>query len=269
MNRSQTIKITDVIGKLPYRMALAGGWIDQPFVSQYNPEPPGSMVVVAIEPTFRFMDRCGMATSTREVAKRLWNGILPDGDPAELMRELYLEENKDKPEPSGSQDMAGLLYPGISRLDYDFDHEGGIFPAHVESNNDPAVARWLEKVIHMIPVVMRSIHYNPLGIKNLYPEWIARLGKTGRDCFDAILARDVVRLGASMNECMQCWETILPHTITHPEIPVDLKSLLKHYQTLYAGAMYSGCGGGYLYVVSEEIVPDAIKVKIRIKPRDE
>ena len=72
-----------------------------------------------------------------------------------------------------------------------------------------------------------------------------------------------------MNECMQCWETILPHTITHPEIPVDLKSLLKHYQTLYAGAMYSGCGGGYLYVVSEEIVPDAIKVKIRIKPRDE
>jgi hypothetical protein len=41
---------------------------------------------------------------------------------------------------------------------------------------------------------------------------------------------------------------------------------LKHYQTRYAGAMYSGCGGGYLYVVTEEIIPDAIKVKIRIKP---
>ena len=266
MTTSRAIEITDVIGKIPYRMALAGGWIDQPFVSQFNPEPPGSMVVVALDPTIRFMDRCGMATSTREVAKRLWNGILPDRDPAELMRELYAEENKDKPEPSGSQDMAGLLYPGISRLDYDFAHEGGIFPVHVESKNDPAVARWLEKVIHMIPVVMRSVQYNPLGIRNLYPEWIARLGETGRDCFDAILARDVIRLGASMNECMQCWETILPHTVTHPEITVDLKSLLKHYQTRYEGAMYSGCGGGYLYVISEESVPGAIKINIRIKP---
>jgi len=265
MTASRKIEITDVIGQIPYRMAFAGGWIDQPFVSQVNPEPPGSMVVVALEPTIRFMDRCGMATSTREVAKRLWKGVLPDRDPAELMRELYAEENKDKPEPSGSQDMAGLLYPGISRLDYDFAHEGGIFPVHVESNNDPVVAGWLEKVIHMIPVVMRSAQYTPLGLKNLYPEWIARLGETGRDCFDAILARDVIRLGTSMNECMQCWETILPNTVAHPEIPVDLKSLLKYYQTRYEGAMYSGCGGGYLYVVSEEIIPGAIKVNIRIK----
>ena len=29
--------ITDIIGKIPYRMAFAGGWIDQPFVSRLNP----------------------------------------------------------------------------------------------------------------------------------------------------------------------------------------------------------------------------------------
>jgi hypothetical protein len=61
--------ITEVIGKIPYRLALAGGWIDQPFVSRLNPSPPGSMVVVALEPIFRFMDR-GMGTSTRNVAMR-------------------------------------------------------------------------------------------------------------------------------------------------------------------------------------------------------
>ena len=54
----QAADITDVIGAIPYRMALAGGWIDQPFVSRLNPTPPGSMVVVGLEPTFRFMDRC-------------------------------------------------------------------------------------------------------------------------------------------------------------------------------------------------------------------
>ena len=57
--------ITDFIGKMPYRMAFAGGWIDQPFLSKHNPSPPGSMVVVAIEPTCQFMNRCGMGTSTR------------------------------------------------------------------------------------------------------------------------------------------------------------------------------------------------------------
>ena len=30
-----------------------------------------------------------------------------------------------------------------------------IFPAHIESNNDPAVARWLETVLHMVPVAPR------------------------------------------------------------------------------------------------------------------
>jgi len=61
-------RISRVIGRIPYRIALAGGWIDQPFVSRLNPTPPGSMVVVAVEPEFRFMDRSGCATGTRDVA---------------------------------------------------------------------------------------------------------------------------------------------------------------------------------------------------------
>jgi hypothetical protein len=265
MTESRAEGIMDIVSQIPYRMAFAGGWIDQPYVSRHNPEPPGSMVVVALEPTIRFMDRCGMATSTREVAQRLWNGVLPNRDPAELMRELYAAENKNKTEPSGSQDMAGLVYPGVSRLDYDYSYEGGIFPVHVESNNDPAVARWLENVIHVIPVAMRPTRYNPLGIKNYSPEWIGRLGKTGRDCYDAILARDLAKLGESMNECMRCWEIILPQTVAHPEVTVDLKSILTLHQARYAGAMYSGCGGGYLYVVSDQAVPGALKVTIRIR----
>jgi hypothetical protein len=261
--------ITDVIGKIPYRMAFAGGWIDQPFVSKHNPSPPGSMVVVAVEPICRFMNRCGMGTSTRRAATRLWNGSLPKGDPMQLVRELYAEENKGQPEPSGSQDMAGLIYPGVNRLDFDYSHEGGYFPVHVESNNDPEVACWLERVIHMVPIAQRPAGYSPLGEMNLDREWIRRLGRSGKDCYDAILARDTRALGASMGECMQCWEAILPHTVRHPTITIDLAAILDWYQSRYAGAMYSGCGGGYLYVVSEEPVPGSFGVQIRLEDRDE
>lgn len=132
--------ITDVIGAIPGRMAFAGGWIDQPFISKHNPEPPGSMVVVGLEPTFMYLERAGMATGTRKVAMRLWQGELPPGDPMDLVKQLYAEENRDLPEPSGSQDMIGLVYPGINRLDFDYQYEGGLFPCHIESNNDPAIA---------------------------------------------------------------------------------------------------------------------------------
>ena len=256
--------LTSVIGKIPYRMALAGGWIDQPFVSRLNPEPPGSMVVVALEPDVRYMERAGMATGTRAVAMNIWNGALPDRPPAELVRELYAAENQGKAEPSGSQDMIGLIYPGISRLDYDACHEGGYFPAHIETTRDPVIARWVEQVFYFIPVAQRPDGYGPLGIKNLDREWIRRLGKTGKDCFQGIVERNIRLLGASMNACMECWEAILPHTVAHPAIRIDLKGLLTYYQDRYPGAMYSGCGGGYLFVVSEDPVPGGFQVKVRV-----
>lgn len=258
------LEITNVIGKMPYRMQFPGGWIDQPFVSRHNPTPPGSMVVIALEPIYHFMNRCGMGTSTRKVAMNLWGEMLPKGDPEKLVRELYAAENAGLEEPSGSQDMAGIVYPGVNRLDYDFAHEGGYFPVHVESNNDLNVARWLENVIHMVPIAQRPLGYNPLGEKNLDPEWIRRLGQSGKDCFDAIVNKNIAGLGDSMNECMKCWEAILPHTVRHPSITDDLMAILRHYQSRYGGAMYSGSGGGYIYVVSKEEVPGSIRVKIRV-----
>ena len=213
------------------------------------------------------MDRAGCASGTRAVAMKLWKGRLPARPPAGLVRELYEAENRGKAEPSGSQDMIGLIYPGINRLDYDFAANGGVFPSHIESLNNVRVARWLERVLHVLPMEPRPEGYNPLGGKHLVPKWIARLGQTGKDCFDAIRRMDIEALGASMNDCMVCWEKILPSTIRHPTIKLDLKAILRVYQQRYPGAMYSGCGGGYLFVVSKELVPGAFQVTIRITPK--
>ncbi len=255
--------LADVIGCIPYRLALAGGWIDQPFVSRLNPRPPGSMVVVAIEPTFRGMDRAGLATGTREVATRLWRGRLPRRDRAALVRELYAAENTGKTDPSGSQDMIGLIYPGVNRLDYDFTVQGGMFPAHIETLRDPRAERWLEKVIHVLPVAQRPPGYSPLDEQRLEPRGVARLGQTGQDCYAAIRRRDVAALGAAFNECMVCWERLLPNTVRHATIKLDLKGLLRAYQKSYPGAMYSGCGGGYLLVAADEPVPGAFRIQVR------
>jgi len=255
--------LTSLIGGLPYRMTLAGGWIDQPFLSCLNPSPPGAVVVVSLQPVFHFMNRAGIATSTRRVALKTWGQILPEGDRAELVRKLYWLENRDRPCPSGSQDMAGIIYPGISRLDYDFDVEGGVFPARVESCNELATIAWLEQVLHILPVCPRPDGYDPLIIQNLIPEWIARLGRAGHDCFNAILRRDAPALGAAMTATMDCWKVLLPGNFEHPSLTMDLLPLLNYYQQHYCGAAYSSCGGGYLYVVSEKPVPGTFHPVIR------
>jgi hypothetical protein len=209
------------------------------------------------------MDRAGMATSTRKVALKAWGDHLPDRAPEELVRELYFLENGDRPDPSGSQDMAGIIYPGINRIDYDFNIHGGIFPCHVERCNDPETAAWLERVLHILPVCSRPPGYDPLTVRNLLPEWVVRLGQSGHDCYKAILRRDAVALGAAMSATMQCWKVLLPGNFEHPSLTRDLLTLLEYYQEHTCGAAYSSCGGGYLFVVSEQPIPGAFHPFIR------
>ena len=256
--------IAKLLGAIPNRLQLAGGWIDQPFISRHNPRPPGSMGVVQIEPNFRPMDRSGIASGTRAVAMKIWKGKLPNRAPEGLVRELYEAENKGKTEPSGSQDMIGLVYPGVNRLDYNFKIYGGVFPSHIESCNNSKVAHWLEKVLHLVPIEPRPEGYSPLGVKNLESKWVAGLGQSGKDCFEAIFKMDVNALGASFNETMLCWEKLLPHVVVHPLLKLDLKKILKVYQKHFPGAMFSGCGGGYLIAVSEKPVPGAFQVNVRV-----
>ncbi len=207
-----------LLGAIPNRLQLAGGWIDQPFVSRHNPKPPGSMVVVQIEPDFRPMDRSGIASGTRAIAMKLWKGRLPNRPPAELVRELYEAENKGKAEPSGSQDMIGLIYPGVNRLDYDFSGRRRRVPvAHRIAATAPRVARWLEQVLHLLPVEPRPDGYNPLGEQEPRPEVGRPAGPVGQGLLRRHPSAWTPKaLGASLNLNMKCWETLLPHVVRHP-----------------------------------------------------
>ena len=64
--------------------------------------------------------------------------------------------------------------------------------------------------------------------------------------------------------CVRCYSQILPHTLRHPTLSAfDYAKFQQFFEQRYAGAMYSGCGGGYLYVASDSPVPGAFKMKIR------
>jgi hypothetical protein len=239
--------------KFPYRVCLAGGWVDQPWVSEIC---PGSVVVAQIWPTIGFNDRSGMATSSRRVGIELWGDNLPEGDPVRNAQLLFGAENPPGSDYiSGSQDHIGLLVPGISRIDYN----GRFWPQHIENIRDAETCEWLSEVLHFAPLQPRPEGYNPVSEKNLTRELVRRLGESGKNCFEAILKKDVKLLGESMKETFLCWSEMLPHTV--PGWVMD--ELQSNYFPRYSGAITSGSGGGYIVFPSEETVVGTIKIKVK------
>lgn len=236
---------------LPYRVCLAGGWMDQPWVSEVA---PGSVVVAQIEATVDFSLRSGMATSTRQH----WQRIMPLGietnDPETLARLLFGFENPPGTKyVSGSQDAIGLTHPGVNRLDYD----GGYWPVHIESSLDDGVCRWLEESLALVPLFERPSDYDPLRERHLTPAIVGRLGAAGRSCYEAILSKDIRAFGQSMTDTHDAWREMLPET-TSPEID----AILESYNEKGYGRITSGCGGGYIYVATQDDLPGSFRVKV-------
>jgi cytidyltransferase-like protein len=94
---------------IPYRIDLAGGWLDQPYVSKHY---PGAVITVSIEPTIEFNERSGMATSTRRKAVELWGSRLPSGNYETVAKMLFCYDNPPGTQTvSGSQDTIGIVIP--------------------------------------------------------------------------------------------------------------------------------------------------------------
>ncbi|HUX58570.1 MAG TPA: adenylyltransferase/cytidyltransferase family protein [Bacteroidales bacterium] len=239
--------------RFPYRLCLAGGWIDQPWISEIH---PGSVVVAQILPTMDFNDRSGLATSSRKVGIHLWGDKYPEGDHEQNAKLFFGAENPPgKKYISGSQDHIGLLYPGISRLYY----KGGYWPEKIESTTDKDICDWLSDVLYLVPLEPRPDGYDPLKIMNLEKPLIKELGEAGDLCWEAIRKKDIYGLGKALTNTFLSWKKILPLTV--PDWV--MKEMETKYFPDYPGAITSGSGGGYVITVSNEEVEGAIKIKVR------
>jgi cytidyltransferase-like protein len=239
--------------RFPFRLCLAGGWIDQPWVSKIY---PGSVVVTQIWPTMDFNGRSGLATSSRDFGLKIWGDRYPEGDPVENAKILFGAENPPGTEyVSGSQDQLGLLLPGVNRLHYN----GGYWPDKIESTVDKDICDWLSDVIYMVRLKPRPEGYNPLKEMHLEKPFIKVLGEAGDRCWESIQKKDITGLGKALTDTLISWKKILPLTV--PDI--IMKEMETKYLNNYPGAITSGAGGGYVIVASEKEIKGAIKIKVR------
>ena len=239
--------------KVPYRIDLAGGWIDQPYVSKYA---SGSVITICIEPDYEFNDRSGMSTSSRKKAIELWQTDIPDGDKEKLAKTLFCFENPPGTKyVSGSQDSLGITLPGLNKFYY----EGGYWPTDINSVLNDDILNWIEERIWMIPLYPRLENYDVLANTAIDEIGAQRLSFATEKCWRALLEKDAKTVGEAITESFEAQISMFPNMITE-----GVFEQIEQYRHEVLGWKLSGAGGGgYLIFFSENTVENAIQIRIR------
>lgn len=240
---------------IPYRLDLAGGWLDQPYVSKHH---PGPVITISIEPTYDFNDRSGMSSSTRKKAIEIWGYSLPQDDPEKLAKVLFSFENPPgKKEISGSQDSIGIVFPGLNIMHY----KGEYWPYSIESCFEEDILTWIEERLHFFPLNPRVSGYDVLANTNINPDNAKALADATYALWEAIMKKDVEDFGNQFRKSFEGQVAMFPN-MKNEEVT---RTIEKHKKHALGWKLSGAGGGGYLVLISEQDIPGTIKIKIRRK----
>lgn len=256
--RSTTSLRNTCKSRIPYRIDLAGTWIDQPYVSEHG---AGWALTVSIEPTVEFMERGGMSTSTRNAAKKVWPYELPEGDEEIIARLLFCFENdpENKGHVSGAQDAIGICMSGLNRHFYD----GHYWPAKIQSCHNDDILDWLEQHIVLYPMFPRRPGCSVVEGKDITPEKVRNLTNAADRCWDAIMDKDLSKFAEAFKDSFDAQVAMFPAMMqSGVQEHID-----KWKDSALAWKMLGAGGGGHLALVFDKIPsdPSLIPIKIRRK----
>jgi len=241
------------ISTMPFRIDLAGGWLDQPYVSKYH---PGSVITISIEPSVEFNERSGMASSTRNKAIEIWRTDIPSGDPEQMAKLLFSYENPPGTEVvSGSQDALGIVLPGLNKLFYNGDY----WPTHIHGIHDEEVLQLIEDHLFLVTLGPRETSYNVLHNTHVTEEGAQALAMAAENCWQSLMEKDLESFGKAFRSSFEAQVDMFPNMVNG-----HIYRAIEAYRDVAYGWKLSGAGGGgYLIFVSPEEISGAMKIKIR------
>lgn len=238
---------------VPFRIDLAGGWLDQPFVSKHY---AGSVLTISIEPTIEFNDRSGMASSTRRKAIELWHTEIPSGDKEKLAKTLFSYDNPPGTEViSGSQDALGIVLPGLNKLDY----RGEYWPCTIHSIVEESILRFLEAHLFLVTLGPRTSAFSVLEGTKIDSAGAKRLAEAADDCWKAIISKNLAAFGVAFTRSFDAQAAMFPNMVDE-----GIRNIVERYRSRAQGWKLSGAGGGgYLILVSDKEIENTIRIKVR------
>ena len=238
---------------IPFRLDLAGGWLDQPYVSKFF---PGPVITISIHPDYQFNDRSGMSSSTRKKAIQMWQTDIPEGNKEILAKTLFSFENPPGTKViSGSQDSIGIVFPGVNKLNYGKEK---YWPESIQSLTDHEILDFIENHLWFITLSPRIGDFDVLTDTVISRQNAKNLADAANKCWDAIQNKDLKSFGTAFRESFEAQIAMFPHMV-NPDILAQIDS----YKNSALGWKLSGAGGGgYLVLVSDRPVENAIQIRI-------
>ena len=256
--RSTTALRNEVKSQIPYRVDLAGTWIDQPYVSGHG---PGWAITASIEPTMEFMERGGMATSTRKTAQSIWKYQLPEMNEEMLARILFCFENEPedtKGHISGAQDAIGICLSGLSRHFYN----GNYWPSKIERIHDGKILDWLESHLALIPMFPRKPGISVVEGKTINAVKVKALSDAADKVWDAIKGMDFEKFTEGFRESFEAQVAMFP-AMMQPGIDEFIKKAKA--EGALAWKMMGAGGGGHLLIVHDGKRHPEVSIPIKIR----
>lgn len=240
---------------IPYRIDLAGGWLDQLYLNKFQ---SGPVITISIEPNHDFNERSGMATSTRKKAIELWGPKLPINELEKLSKILFSYENPPGTKViSGSQDSIGIIYPGINKLVYDNNY----WPKNIESIYSEKNIQFIEENLYLIPLEPRVTQYDVLKNTKINKHDAKNLAIYSENTWESILDCKLENFGKNMLDSFKAQIKMFPNMINK-----DISKKINLYSDKCLGYKISGAGGGgYLILVSDRNIDEGFKIRIRRK----
>lgn len=243
---------------IPYRLDLAGGWLDQPFV---NCLASGPVITISVEPTIEFNHRSGMSSSTRKAAIELWKTQIPDGNRELLAKTLFCFENPPgTKDVAGSQDAIGLVYPGLNCITYG--EAGSFWPNKIETILDEDILAFLESRLWLMPLGEREAGYSVLENTQVDSAAAAALAAAAENLFLAATNKDALAAGKAMTASFEAQIEMFPN-MTSSSIQNTIQQCYEESPTILGHKLSGAGGGGYLVLFSEHPIDNTLQIKIR------
>jgi galactokinase/mevalonate kinase-like predicted kinase len=239
--------------QIPFRIDLAGGWLDQPYVSRYY---PGSVITISIEPTYNFNERSGMASSTRRAAIDLWGPRIPVEDPEKLAKILFCYDNPPGTEVvSGSQDSIGIVFPGLANAYY----KGNYWPSKIERIIEEPFLQFVEDSLYLVTLGPRHTGFDVLENTRITQEGAKALANATNWCWDAIKMLDIQSFGSAVRASFEAQIAMFPNMMNEM-----VAGLIDEFKDQSLGWKLSGAGGGgYLILVCEHPIENGMTIVAR------
>ncbi|MBQ4038301.1 MAG: cytidyltransferase, partial [Bacteroidaceae bacterium] len=140
-------------------------------------------------------------------------------------------------------------------------YNNNYWPENITSVHDEDILSFIENNLYLVPLKPRDNKYNVLENTCINQNNVKQLAQAAENCWNAIINKDINLWGKYTTEAFKAQIKMFPNMMTQ-----NVLNAVKEYENITKGYKITGAGGGgYLVLVNDKPISNAVKIKIRRK----